>query len=291
MNRRHLVALCLLVPSIAGADPLDDAKLLLKKRKFAEAIVQLEPLAKTDTTGEATFALAIAFELSGNSAKAIESYRKVIDGKGRRAAEADRAMKALEVIANNATALERARLDAERAGLEGSTRLKEARARAETARNKLIDREREVQKKQREREAAMADGNEAARVKQRAEKLLVDWKNTGLAAPSGKGGKFRTLGTVLTALGGIGVGASLWYMWTAQTATEQINMAPTAGVWTNELEHYSEWGAISDSRLPYSLVLGGGLTLFGLAALGFGEAALDDTADRARTARDLGDTP
>lgn len=289
MNRRYLVALCLLVPGVVGAEPLDDAKLLLKKRKFAEAIVQLEPLAKSDATGEATYSLALAFDLSGNSVKAIESYKKVVDGKGKRAAEAERALKLLEAIASDAIALERARLELERAALEGSTRLKQARERGETARNKLIEREREIQKKQREREAAVADASEAAGVKQRADKVLSDWKSTGLAAPSGKGRNLRAIGTVLTALGGIGVGASLWYVWTAQTATEQINMAPMTGVWTNELEHYSQWGQISDDRLPYSLVLGGGLTLFGLTAIGFGEAALDDTADQEQVARELGD--
>jgi len=288
MKHPLLLALCVAVPSLASAEPLDEAKLLLKKRKYADAIAALEPLSKADATGETTYSLAIAYDLSGNSVKAIENYRKVVDGKGKRAADAEKPLKALEAIAADAASVERAKLESERTSLEGSTRLKEARARGDAARDKLTERERNVSKKQREVEGALADNKEASASKARAEKILSGWKNAGLAAPAGKGRGLRTLGTVLTAFGGIGLGASLWYAWTAQTATDEINMAPDTGMWTNELEHYSLWGETSNNRLPYSLVLGGGATLFGLTALGFGEAALDDTADQSDLTREVG---
>jgi hypothetical protein len=289
MSRRYLCALCLLVPGLAGAEPLDDAKLLLKKRKYVDAIAHLEPLATSDTTGEATYCLAMAFDLSGNAPRAIEAYKKVVDGKGKRAPEAERSMKALEAIINEATSVERARVDFERAGLEGSTRLKEARERGETARNKLAERERDAQKKQRERDTAITNANEAKHAKERAEKIASDWKGIALASPSGRGRGFRALGSALTAFGGIGLGASLWYMRTAQTATDRINEASIpGGTWTSELEHYSHWGQISDDRLPYSLAVGGALTLSGWILLGLGEAALDDEADRADVSAAIG---
>jgi tetratricopeptide (TPR) repeat protein len=283
MTTRLLAAL-LLVPSLAAADALEDGKALLKKRDYKNAIVQLDAAAKTDATGEAMYCLAIAYEFSGDAAKAIETYKKVVEGKGKRAADAERYQKALEAMIAEASTVERARLEFERAGLESSTRLKEARDRIEKADRTINERERDVQAKERERGTENAVAEEAKRIRERAEAAAFHWRQEALASPAGHGKLLRALGTASFALAGIGIGASVWYGRTASVATTEINQVTGlgGGAWTDELEWYSNWGPRADARLPYTITAGAGLFLVGAVVLGLGEAAADNPDETER---------
>lgn len=270
-----LVTALLLISSLAAADALEDGKALLKQRDYTSAIVQLDVAAKTDGTGEAIYCLAIAYDLSGEPMKAIEAYKKVVDGKGKRAGDAEKSLRSLEAGIAAATAVERARVDFQRAGLETSTRLKEAHDRVDKATITHAERQLLAQKIVKDRDAAIAAADEAERIRRTAESVLSSWNAAGLTAPEDHGARRRTLGAMLFVLGGAGVGASIWYARTAIVANDSVQTfsLSKSNRWTDELEWYSIWGPISSGRLPYAIVLGGtGLTL-GAVMLGLGEGA------------------
>lgn len=292
MNKSLLTAL-LLIPSLAAAEALDDGKALLKQRDYKSAIVQLDVAARTDATGEAIYCLAIAYELSGDPAKAIDAYKKVVDGKGKRAADAEKSMKAIEAGIAAATTVDRARVDFQRAGLESSTRLREAHDRVDKANTAHAQRELAAQQITKDRDAAIAAADEAERIRRVADKVLANWKTAGLAAPEDHGAGRRRLGAALFALSGIGVGASIWYARTAIVANDAVQTFSLAksNRWTDELEWYSFWGPASDARLPYAIVLGGvGLTL-GAVMLGLGESVRQETGISSEITRKVESAP
>lgn len=280
MMNRTLVALVLALPSIVSAEPLADGKLLLKKRQYKDAIVQLAEAAKTDTTGEAAYCLGLAFDLSGDAPKAMNQYRGVAASQGKRAVEAQRNLKTLETLAADAAAVEATRAQIERASLDGSQRIRDARLRIEKLTSAIVVSEGAAVQKRKDRDAAVATEQGASDERLRAKARFDSWKSRGLASPAGGGRGLRVFATVLYGLSGVGLGASLWYAQTGARATDAINAATVA--WTPQLDFLERWGRRGDERLPYTLAAGGGLLLLGSIAMGFGEAATESTEDASK---------
>jgi len=283
MNRSIFTAL-LLIPCLASADALDDGKALLKQRDYKAAIVQLDAAAKTDASGEATYCLAMAYDLSGDQTKAIEAYKKVVDSKGKRAGDAERSMKSLEAGIAATTAVERARVDFQRPGLENSTRLKEAHDRVDKATITQAQRELAANKVAKDLEKAITAADEAERNRRLAERKLSNWKTAGLVAPEDHGRGRRVLGTVLFMAGGAGVGVAFWYARTATTSNDAIHdfAISRSNQWTDDLEWYSNWGPRADARLPYAIVLGSTGLVLGSIVLGLGEGATQEPGDSSK---------
>src|SRR5881394_908511 len=97
---RSMLVLVVLAPVLAAAGPLEDGKLLLKKRQYKDALAKLGEAASTDATDESAYCMALAYELSSDVASARTAYEKVVEKHGSHAADAQRVLAALESLAN-----------------------------------------------------------------------------------------------------------------------------------------------------------------------------------------------
>jgi hypothetical protein len=265
---RVVRTLCVLVfvPALVSAGPLEDGKLLLTKLQYKAAIGTLEEAAKTDTTGEALYCLATAQELSGDGTTALATYRRVVDGKGVRAAEAERHVKKLEARATDAATIQNARTELVTGGLESSERLKAARQRVELATEKLEERKRQAKNAKSKRYAKAFELATAETLRDAAAQVAADWQSAGLSSPGGRGRGLRMLGGVITAAGGLALGASLWYRQIIDEANTPEAMSSQA-----RIDYYAQWKGDAEGRSTVTTSLGVGLSLVGLATFGFGE--------------------
>jgi tetratricopeptide (TPR) repeat protein len=277
-------ALSLVAGEVAAEPHFDAGRRLLKQRRYTEAIAELELAYQAEPRGEPLYDIALAYQLFGNRAKAVEYYRKFlgVETKGRMAETAQRYATALEAeLAADAAeaqrqtdlrAAEKARasqLATSAHSVDGAA----AKLRYDVASRHVTDLDTQLKLRGASRDAAKVAADKAHEDADRAEASLASWRSDALAAPAGAGRAPRLLGTIAMVGGASMMAAGAWYGLDASDISDKLSAATE---WKDVYDPLTVRGQRSDDRIKVLLPAGGALLILGTIAFGWGELETSD---------------
>lgn len=276
--KRALFAVCCLA-AVAHADPYADGRKLLKQRKYDDAIAKLEEAARTDARPEIHYHLAIAYELAGDRAKAIQHYRLVAEAKSKYTADAERLAVKIEAQVAGEQTIARQRAEAEQEAQQRSQRLVEAETHLTTAKARVAALEAEVTARTTTRDAAVASAADGKLALARAQAQLDRWRKHALAAPSGRGRGFRMLGLVFGMGGTALLAASAWYANDSRSIEDTLAGLQTCGggepmpvcTWSDRFTPLTDRGERNNGYIQIAAPAGGVALLLGATLFIHGE--------------------
>ena len=258
----------------AGAH-FERGRRLLRKRKYADAIAELQAAYALDPRSEPLYELALAYDLSGDPGHAVELYRTYLaresKGKTVEQAKADLALleEQLSEVADDAKreADARARAQAELAAKHANVG-GEAKVRLAAAMQRVTDLEKDLQARTAARDDARAAAELAGRDGKHADALLEVWRARALSAPTG-GGRGRRLLGLLGMVGGASlIGAGSWYGIDAQALSDTVSSAPA---WSVDDDAFVARGELGDRRFRELVPAGSIAAVLGTICFGWGE--------------------
>ncbi|HTJ46131.1 MAG TPA: hypothetical protein VL463_28695 [Kofleriaceae bacterium] len=276
----------LAVGELAHAD-VASGRRLLRKRHFPEAIAELTEAAANDPTGESTYELALAYDLSGDAPHAIEQYQKYLaaapKGANVEAAQKYLALRQAETAEDAADA--QAEADARAAAARAAQNAgggADAQARVDAANRRYADAQQNLRVQGALRDGTRADVARAKRDLETTDAALDAWRASALDAPTGGGRGLRVLGMIGIAGGASLIAAGTWYGIDSRSISDKLSSG-TLGAWTTDDDLFVARGERGDDQIKTLVPIGSVAVLLGAIAYGWGEAE----ATSRRSAADL----